>query len=734
MKGTVSSHGERHFRIRGMDCAEEVSVLKDALRGIPGIIELRFDVIKAKMTVSCTSSCNSDAVLSAVDSTGMKAIPWQDWHNQPDASFWERQGRVIMTVLSGSSILIGFVIHWLMHGGLTHALGSDDGQSLPVNVVFFYSLAAITGAWFIAPKALSAARRFRPDMNLLMTIAAIGAVLIDEWFEAAAVTFLFSLSLVLESWSVGRARRAISALLDLTPTTARYMDPLKHEVIEKTIDKVPQGVTVLVRPGEKVPLDGVVTKGQTTVNQAPITGESRPVPKQAGDDVFAGTINGDGAFEVRSTTSADDTTLARIVHMVEEAQSRRSGSERWVDSFARYYTPIVLLMAVFLAFVPPLVGAGLWSTWIYQALVVLVIACPCALVISTPVSIVSGLSSAAKAGVLIKGGLFLEAPSKLKALALDKTGTLTYGDPRVNDIEAFGDHTAEVILSHAAALEAESGHPIARAIYREATRQSLKMPSASGIRDIKGRGTEGFIGGRSYWIGSHRFMHEKGAELPEMHESAIRMEEGAHSLVAVGTDTHVCGLISVSDRVRNIAPSTVEAIRKAGVSQIVMLTGDNQSTAKAVAIETGVTSFKAELLPEDKVAAIEELVSEYGHVAMIGDGVNDAPAMAVSSLGIAMGATGTDAAIETADIALMSDDLSRIPWLIHHSKRVVRVIRQNIAISLGVKAIFLVLALFQLATLWMAIAADMGASLIVVFNGLTLLHGGSLEKKVLDGH
>ncbi len=713
----------RHFRIRGMDCAEEVAVLNQALNGAPGIVEIRFDVLNAKMTVECTSDFNPEVVLAMVAGTGMKAIPWQEWHHRPEASFWAQRGRVVMTGFSGCSMILGLLVHWCKHEGLLHALGGREGHPLPVEVVLLYVLSMVAGAWFIAPKALYSARRLRPDMNLLMTIAVIGAVLISEWFEAAAVTFLFSLSLVLESWTVGRARRAISDLMNLSPTTGRYRDPVNQEILEKPIDSIPQESIVLVRPGEKVPLDGVILRGETTINQAPITGESRPVSKHVGDDVFAGTINGQGAFEFKSTKSADDTTLARIIHMVEDAQSRRSDSEQWVDSFARYYTPIIMLFAVAIAVVPPLIGVGSWEDWIYQALVMLVIACPCALVISTPVSIVAGLSSAARAGVLIKGGLYLEVPSRLNALALDKTGTLTYGTPEVERILAFDDHTENDVLSRAAALEAESGHPIASAINREATRRGMTSPSAAGIRDVKGRGTEAFIEGKPFWVGSHRFMHEKGAELPETHKSAIRIEDEAHSLIAVGTDSHVCGLIGVSDRVRETASSTVKAIRKAGVNHIVMLTGDNRATARSVANATGIDTYHAELLPEDKVAAIERLVKQYGHVAMIGDGVNDAPAMAASSLGIAMGATGTDAAIETADIALMSDDLSKIPWLILHSKRVVRIIRQNIVFALGVKATFLGLALFQLATLWMAIAADMGASLIVVFNGLRLLRG-----------
>jgi Cd2+/Zn2+-exporting ATPase len=705
-----------------MDCAEEVAALKSALKDVPGIDELRFDVLSGKVTVLCSpDGCDSESIVSAVASTGMQAVPWEHRVHESEKSSWQQNGRLITTIGSGVLTAAGLVVHWLLHGSLLHAIaGGGEDHAFPISVAVLYATGVVSGAWFVIPKALSAARRLRPDMNLLMTVAVIGAVAIGEWFEAAAVVFLFSLSLVLESWSVGRARHAISKLMDLSPTTARYICPNDGDIMEKPVEGVPLGATVLVRPGEKVPLDGVVTKGRTSINQAPITGESVPVSKKEGDEVFAGTINEDGAFEFECTKVASDSTLARIIHMVEEAQSRRAASEQWVEKFARYYTPAMMLLALCVAVLPPLFG-GSWAQWLYQALVMLVIACPCALVISTPVSIVAGLASAARAGVLIKGGVFLELPARLRALAMDKTGTLTYGTPEVQSVRPFNGHTEEEVLARAALLESESGHPIARAILREAARREIGAPGADGLRDIQGKGTEALIDGKSYWIGSHRFMHEKGAETPDVHDAAIGIEDAAHTLVALGSDSHVCGLIGISDRVRELSAASVDAMQQAGIDHVVMLTGDNRATAAAVAEATGITEYQAEMLPEDKVAAVEALVEKYGHVAMIGDGVNDAPAMAVSSLGIAMGAAGTDAAIETADIALMSDDLSRVPWLIQHSRGVMRVIRQNIAFALGIKALFMVLALAGAATLWMAIAADMGASLLVIVNALRLL-------------
>lgn len=709
------------FRVEGLDCAEEAAALKDALRDVQGIEELRFDPLNAKMTVLCTpEGCDTDAIVSAVASTGMRAVPWTLDPAETPRSFWARRGRGVVTTASGCLLAAGLGTHGIASGSLLQALGGGE-TAPPLAAILLYASAAIAGAWFVVPKAIASARRLRPDMNLLMTLAVLGAAGIGEWFEAAAVAFLFALSLLLESWSVGRARRAIGALMDLSPATARVVCARDGCVSERPVEEVSVGDTVRVRPGERVPLDGVLSRGATSINQAPITGESAPVPKAVGDEVFAGTINEEGAFDFSCSKAAEDTTLARIIHMVEDAQSRRAHSEQWVDTFARIYTPVMILVALGTALVPPLF-TGNWGAWFYQALVMLVIACPCALVISTPVSIVAGLASAARAGVLIKGGLYLELPARLRALALDKTGTLTHGRPEVQSILPLHGHTEDDVVSLAAAVESESGHPIARAILREAERRGIRPPAPSHLRDIKGKGAEATVDAKPYWLGSHRFMHEKGSETPDVHTMAAAIEDQAHTLVALGSNSRVHGLIGVADGVRPHAKTAVAEMRAAGIHHIVMLTGDSHATAAGVAKTTGITDFQAELLPEEKVAAVEDLVREHQYVAMIGDGVNDAPAMAVASLGIAMGAAGTDAAIETADIALMTDDLSRIPWLIRHSQRTLRIIRQNVAFALGIKALFMTLALAGTATLWMAIAADMGASLLVIANSLRLLH------------
>lgn len=598
--------------------------------------------------------------------------------------------------------------------------GAATRHAVPLLARLLYLLGVLAGFWLVLPRAWSAARHLRPDMNLLMTIAVIGAIAIDEWFEAGAVAFLFAVSLALEAWSVGRARRAVEALMDLAPTVAHLVRE-GGEIADVDASEVAVGSRLLVKPGERIPLDGAVVSGQSDVNQAPITGESVPVPKSVGAQVFAGTINGDGTLFVQSTKDARDTTLARIIRMVGEAHSRRAPSEQWVDRFARIYTPAVMALALGLLALPPLAFGAPFSEWLYRALVLLVIACPCALVISTPVSIVAGLTAAAREGVLVKGGRYLEAPAHLRAVAFDKTGTLTEGRPRVVELVPLDDHSPEDLLARAAALEAHSDHPLARAIVDAAGERGIQVAPAEQFQIAQGKGASGRIGGEPFWLGSHRYLEERGQETPSLHGRLDAMSGEGRSVVVVGNDRHTCGLIGLADRVRDEAAATLEDLRKQGIEHLVMLTGDNQATARAIGEELGVREIQAELLPEDKVRAVEELVGRHGSVAMVGDGVNDAPAMARASLGIAMAAAGSDAAIETADVALMSDDLSRVAWLVAHSKRTLRTIRQNIAAALLVKGVFVVLTFVGAASLWSAIAADMGASLLVIFNGLKLI-------------
>jgi Zn2+/Cd2+-exporting ATPase len=720
------------FRIRGMCCGEEMSVLKRVVGPlVGGETNLAFDLLTAKMTVLASpDTVTAEAVRAAVASTGMESLPWTEGCRAGicpvEEGWWQRHGRLFACAASAFLILLGFLADSYERGSFVAAFLADGENvtGFAPEVILVYMGAVLAGGWFVLPRAWFALRSIRPDMNLLMVIAVLGAMGLKQWFEAASVSFLFSLALLLESWSVSRARSAIKTLVDISPATARILCPIDGDIEEQPLEAVPVGATVLVRPGEKIPLDGVITKGATSVNQAPITGESLPVPRQQGDEVYAGTINGETAIEMRTTKPAADTTLAHIIHMVEEAQSRRAGVEQWVDRFARIYTPAMMLLSLLVAVVPPLFWGGTWSAWLYQALVILVIACPCSLVISTPVSIVAGLTAAARSGVLIKGGAYLEAPAHLKGIAFDKTGTLTHGHPTVKTIYPMNDHSEAKILARAAALEAHSTHPLARAILALAESRGVEITPADQFTILPGQGALGVIENKTYWVGSHRLLEQWNHESAEVHAATNSLEDAGHSLVILWCEDHVCGLISIADSVRPEAQTTIQALKRLGVGRIVMLTGDNQRTAEQVASEVGIDEYYAELLPEDKVRVVTEMRESLGQMAMVGDGVNDAPAMASAGVSIAMGAMGSDAAIETADIALMADDLAKLPWLIRHSRRTLNVIKQNVFFSLAVKASFIGLAFAGIATLWGAIAADMGASLLVISNGLRLLHAG----------
>lgn len=710
----MSDENKMELKILSMDCAEEVALIKRELVPLLGGDErLGFDLLNGRLTVDLEGvDVTAADVLAAIERTGLKAETLENSQQSSDRrSFWASHQRAIMTAISGAFGGIGLVIH-LLSGGF------DEAVATPAIVC--YLIGILAGLYLVLPKAWRALVTLRPDMNLLMSVAVIGAIAIGEWFEGAAVAFLFSLSLLLESWSIGRARRAIASLMDLTPPVAHLRDD-SGEVRDVVPAEVPVGSKLVIRPGEKIPLDGEVIVGNSDVDQAPITGESVPVEKLVGSEVFAGTINGDGLLEMRSTKAAEDTTLARIIQMVGDAGSKRAPSEKWVEKFAAVYTPVVMAVALLMLLIPTLLLGQPWSVWIYRSLVLLVIACPCALVISTPVSVVASLAAAARNGVLVKGGVFIELPGKLVAIAMDKTGTLTKGAPEVIDVVPMNGHDEEELLTRAGALELNSNHPLARAIVNETKKRGMTMLPAESFETIQGKGATGVIDGKTYWLGSHRYLEQRGQETPEVRQQLEAMQEAGRTVVVIGNDEHVCGFITLADAIRDETREAIKTLHQVGIKRIVMLTGDNEGTAKAIGKESGIDEVHAELLPEDKVAEVEELVSRYEHVAMIGDGVNDAPALARASLGLAMGAAGSDAAIETADIALMSDDLSKLPWLIGHSRRTLSIIRQNIWFSLAIKALFVVLTLMGMASLWAAIAADMGASLLVIANGLRLL-------------
>ncbi|MCR6736016.1 MAG: heavy metal translocating P-type ATPase [Afipia sp.] len=719
------------FKVHGMDCGDEVAALKREVGPIVGGEDkLAFDLVNGRMSVlGRADRLPAEQIEKAVLRTGMTAELWQEGATS-DATIAEerrRRTQTLLTTASGILAAAGLGLHAALGGGIAAAIGaSETTGGTPLPAIAAYALSILCAVRYVAPKAILSARRLRPDMNLLMVVAVAGAIGIGEWFEAATVSFFFALALALEAWSLGRARRAVAALMELAPTVARVRRSDGNET-EVPAGQVEVGAHIVVRPGDKIPLDGRVFAGESEVNQAPITGESVPVPVEPGKEVFAGTINGEGALEIQTTKAAQDTTLARIIRMVGTAQSRRAPSEQWVERFARIYTPAVMVLALAVFLVPPLVFGEAWEPWFYRALVLLVIACPCALVISTPVTIVAALAGAAKQGVLIKGGVHLETPAKLKAIAMDKTGTLTEGRPKVVELVPLGNRTEAQLLEFAAALEARSEHPLARAVLDEARKHGVNVVPADSVQAVRGKGVIGRIGDREAWLGSRSYLEEraKTAAAPDVSLSADRIAGAGRTVVAVGDQNSVWGLIAIADAVRPEAKLVVAALHAAGVERVVMLTGDNRATAEVIARETGVDEVMAELLPEDKVAAIERLVGQFhkagSAVAMIGDGVNDAPAMARADLGIAMGAIGSDAAIETADVALMSDDLSKLPWLIQHSKATLAIIRQNIGFSLAVKLLFTGLTVAGFASLWGAIAADVGASLLVVLNGLRLL-------------
>lgn len=714
------------FRIEGMDCAEEVTILRREIGPLVGGEErLSFDILNGRMTIALPegSALQVSAVVDAVRRTGMTAVPLDGDHKpeQGDTN-QHRQQLQILTLISGLLTASGFVADAFLGRGISAALGSEHAAGdvgVPLIAKAIYSAAILAGVWTFIPKAVLSAKRLRPDMNLLMVVAVCGAIYLGDWLEAAMVAFLFTLSLALESWSVGRARRAVAALLNLTPPTVSV---LSGEGAEKSVPAadVSLGTRFVVRPGQRIPLDGKVRSGTSEVNQAPLTGESVPVPKTVGDDVYAGTVNGDATLVVESTKAADQTAVANIIRLVVEAQAKRAPSEQWVDTFSRYYTPIVMgaALAVYV------IGGGVtgdFSGWLYRALVLLVIACPCALVISTPVSIVAALAGATRRGILIKGGPYVEAPARLRAIAFDKTGTLTVGRPAVLKVVPFQDHDERALLERAAALEARSTHPLAVAVTKYAEQQGITVRPAERLQVVAGKGATGHYDGRPFWIGSHRYLEERKQETDDVHQQIAQLSEAGHSVVVVGNDQHVCGFLVLADDVRPTAITTIKSLRAAGIEHLIMLSGDNRATAERIAKEVGIDEVRAELLPADKVVAIDGLVKRYGSVAMVGDGINDAPALAKATIGIAMGGIGSDAAIETADIALMGDDIGQLPWLIGHSWRALSIIKQNISFSLAVKAVFVALTIWGHASLWAAIAADTGASLLVIFNGLRLL-------------
>ena len=687
-------HAEAVFRVEGLDCNDEVVILERRLKPMAGVEAIAADVVGQRLRVSYDAAkLDTAAMVDAVAGAGMRM--WLE-HEEPRAHGVDVRARFWLTAASGAAILAGM---------------AASAQGLAAVSVAAYVAGTVAGAVFPARRAIGALRSRTLDINALMVIAAAGAIAIGEWREGATVVFLFALAQWLEARTLARARGAIRALLDLAPRDALVR---RHGVEQRVpIETVAAGDTVIVRPGDKVPVDGVVASGHSDVNEAPITGESLPADKAPGSQVYAGTINGHGALELSVTRVGPDTRVARIIHLVEEAQAKRAPIQTFVDRFGRIYTPAVIAAALAIAIVPPLLGAPA-MVWVYRALVLLVVSCPCALVISTPVSIVAAVSAAASRGVLVKGGAALERLAAVRALAFDKTGTLTAGDLAVAGVTMEPGFAREELLAVAAALDAYSSHPVAVAVVAQARHDGVAVPAALDVLAKPGLGVEGRVNGRRVAIGNARLMDVHGAPVATRPDLA-----GARVFVAI--DGRLAGALSLVDRPRAQARDALDLVRRAGVRRVAMLTGDETSVAARVAADVGVDEFQAALLPDQKHAAISALRDKWGPVAMVGDGINDAPALAAADVGIAMGAVGSDVAIETADVALMSDELLKLPFALRLARATLRNVKTNVAVSIVLKAVFVVAAITGNATLWMAVLADTGASVIVVANALRLL-------------
>ena len=701
----ASAEQTTKLSIAKMDCPTEETLIRNKLGTVAGVADLDFNLMQRTLSVRHANQVLPD-VLVALQALGFEAqvVDTAEVASPSAAPVttptnWWPLGISLVTASAAEAV------YWLHNGNHW-------------SVVVLALVAVFTGGLSTYKKGWIALKNRNLNMNALMSIAVTGAMLIGHWPEAAMVMVLFALAEVIEAKSLDRARNAIRGLLDLTPeqATVQQADGTWREVGAKQITI---GARVRVKPGERIALDGEVLEGRSAVNQAPITGESLPVEKSPGDSVFAGTINESGSFEYRVTALANNSTLARIIHAVEAAQGSRAPTQRFVDQFARWYTPVVFGVAIAVALLPPLFMGAAWLDWIYRALVLLVVACPCALVISTPVSIVSGLAPAARRGILSKGGVYLEEGRKLRWLALDKTGTITHGKPAQTDFVTWGNALASDSRSIAASLAARSDHPVSKAVAQAAQTDGVALLDVAEFNALPGRGVQGQINGATYHLGNHRMLEELGQCTPELEQRIAALETAGKTVVMLVGAKGVHGLFAVADTIKDSSKRAIAELHALGINTV-MLTGDNPHTAQAIAAQAGIDRAQGNQLPDDKLREVEQL-SRNGKVGMVGDGINDAPALARADIGFAMGAAGTDTAIETADVALMDDDLRKIPTFVRLSRATAQVLMQNIVLALGIKAVFLVLTFTGHATMWMAVFGDMGASLLVVGTGLRLL-------------
>ncbi len=702
------------FRIPNMDCAAEESEIRRLLEPVAGIASLSFHLGTRTLTVS-GSAATVEAAVAALRGGGFEA---QALSPESATAATKAEAHAPADLSGGIRRLILALVLASAAEGLAFFIGESTAVTAAEMLL---SAAAIWLAGIDTyRKGLTALRHGRLNITALMTVAVTGAFLIGQWPEAAMVMALYAIAELIEARSLDRARNAIQSLMALAPETAevRQADGSWKSVLGTD---VPLEAIVRIRPGERVPLDGVVTAGTSAINQAPVTGESIPVDKAVGDAVFAGTINETAELEFRVTALANNTTLARIIHAVETAQGSRAPTQRFVDRFAAVYTPGVFVLALAVALLTPWLLGWTSTQALYKALVLLVIACPCALVISTPVTVVSALAAAAKRGILIKGGTYLEDARKLKAIALDKTGTITEGKPRLVESAVIDGQDQASRLGIAGSMAARSDHPVSKAIAEGLKTGGLPV---SDFKALAGRGVQGTVDGRVYVLGNHRLIEERGLCSPAIEAQLAVHENAGRTVTLLASETAVLALFAVADTIKDSSRAAVADLKAMGVTPV-MLTGDNQATATTIAKDAGIEDARGNLLPEDKLVAVGAMQKRYGATAMTGDGINDAPALAQADIGIAMGAAGTDTAMEAADVVIMNDDLRRIPDVIRLSRKTHAVLWQNITLALGIKAVFLVLAVFGTASMWMAVFADMGASLLVVANGLRLMRGAA---------
>lgn len=697
-----SKYHKSVFDISGLDCGDCANKLEKHLSTLAGVHSANVNFAAAKLTVEHTTT--DAAIIQAVAQVGYKAeiITQTINHSKAQAAWWTNQ-KTTATIFSGIVLAITMLLDWL---------GMSDAIIIPL-----YILAIAVGGYSTAKSGFYSLRSLTFDMNFLMTVAVIGAAAIGEWGEGATVAFLFSFGNTLQTYTMDKTRQSIRALMELAPAEALV---LRDGVEQKLpVEEILIGDVMIIKPGERIAMDGIVKSGMSSVNQATITGESIPVEKEAGDSVYAGTVNEHGALEIEVTKIAADSTLAKIMHLVEEAQSQKAPSQQFVDTFAKYYTPAVLLIAAAIMVAPWLLFGQPFAPWFYKGLVLLVISCPCALVISTPVSIVSAIGNSSRNGVLIKGGAYLEQMGSIQAIAFDKTGTLTHGRPRVTDITSFNSSHEENLLITAASIEKWSEHPLAAAIVEKSA--GLPLKPVSNFKALVGRGAQADMQGQTVFIGNPRLFEELGLDLSKYQTQITDLQLQGKTLMLVGTQDSIHGMIAVADTLRDNSKDALMKLREAGIKHIAMLTGDNHRVAASIAKSLNIDTLYSELLPEDKVTTIKKLMKDYKNVVMVGDGVNDAPAMAASTIGVAMGVAGSDTALETADIALMSDDLGKLAYVIKLSNKTVSIIKQNISFSILIKIIFVILTFTGMANLWLAVFADTGSSILVTLNGMRLM-------------